>query len=103
MIACREEGMNGFSKRLMFPLWPFGRLLHDKPYPYTISVRDTYERHFVSAQLLESCPALCYPKDCSPPGSSVHGILQARNTGVSCHALLQGIFLTQGSNPHLLH
>ena len=25
-----------------------------------------------------------------------------RNTGVSCHALLQGIFLTQGSNPGLL-
>ena len=35
---------------------------------------------------------LCNPMDCSPPGSSVHG----------CHALLQGIFLTQGSNMRLL-
>ena len=26
-----------------------------------------------------------------------------KNTGVGCHALLQGIFLTQGSNPSLLH
>ena len=26
-----------------------------------------------------------------------------KNTGVSCRSLLQGIFLTQGSNPHLLH
>ena len=26
----------------------------------------------------ESCPTLCDPVDCSPPGSSVHGILQAR-------------------------
>ena len=26
-----------------------------------------------------------------------------KNNGVGCHALLQGIFLTQGSNPHLLH
>ena len=26
----------------------------------------------------QSCPTLCNPKDCSPPGSSVHGILQAR-------------------------
>ena len=26
----------------------------------------------------QSYPALCKPKDCSPPGSSVHGILQAR-------------------------
>ena len=28
--------------------------------------------------LLQSCPALCDPMDCSPPGSSVHAILQAR-------------------------
>ena len=26
----------------------------------------------------QSCPALCNPMDCSPPGSSVHGIFQAR-------------------------
>ena len=26
-----------------------------------------------------------------------------KNTGVGCHLLLQGIFLTQGSNPQLLH
>ena len=36
----------------------------------------------------------------SPPGSSVHGILQ--EYGVGCHALLQGIFLIQGSNPDIL-
>ena len=29
-------------------------------------------------KLLQSCPTLCGPMDCSPPGSSVHGILQAR-------------------------
>ena len=40
--------------------------------------------------------------DCSPPGSSVHGIFSGSNTGVGCHFLLQGIFLTQGSNLHLL-
>ena len=28
--------------------------------------------------ITQSCPTLCDPKDCSPPGSSVHGILQAR-------------------------
>ena len=39
--------------------------------------------------------------DCSAPGSPVHGISQ--NTGVGCHFLLQGIFLTQGSNSSLLH
>ena len=30
------------------------------------------------SESLQSCPTLCYPVDCSPPGSSVHGILQAR-------------------------
>ena len=33
------------------------------------------------AKLLQSCPTLCDPMDCSPPGSSVHGILQARILG----------------------
>ena len=28
-------------------------------------------------QVTQSCPTLCDPVDCSPPGSSVHGILQA--------------------------
>ena len=32
----------------------------------------------VCAKLLQSCLTLCDPMDCSPPGSSVHGILQAR-------------------------
>ena len=50
----------------------------------------------------QSCPTLCDPMDCSPPGSSVHGILQARMME-SCHALLQGIFPTQGRNPGLPH
>ena len=49
---------------------------------------------------LQSCLTLCYPMDCSLPGSFVHGILQARI--LEWVALLQGIFLTQGSNPCLL-
>ena len=32
----------------------------------------------VYAKLLQLCLTLCNPMDCSPPGSSVHGILQAR-------------------------
>ena len=32
----------------------------------------------VYAKSLQLCPTLCCPMDCSPPGSSVHGILQAR-------------------------
>ena len=41
--------------------------------------------------------------DYSPPGSSVHGILQARVLEWAAIFLLQGIFPTQGSNPGLLH
>ena len=32
----------------------------------------------VHAKSLQSCSTLCSPVDCSPPGSSVHGTLQAR-------------------------
>ena len=44
---------------------------------------------------------LCDRMHSSPPGSSVHGILQ--NTGVGYNALVQGIFLTQELKPGLLH
>ena len=49
------------------------------------------------------CLTLCDPMDYSPPGSSVHGDSPGKNTGVGCHALLQGIFPTQGLNPGLPH
>ena len=39
----------------------------------------------------------------SPPGFPVDGDSPGKNTGVSCHALLQGIFPTQGSNPGSQH
>ena len=55
------------------------------------------------AKLLQSCPTLCYPMDCSPPGSSVHEDYPGKNIGVGCHALLQGIFPTQELNWGLLH
>ena len=53
----------------------------------------------VRAQSLLSHPILCNPMDNSlhPWDSPV------KNTGVGCHALLQGIFPTQGWNPCLLH
>ena len=42
------------------------------------------------------CPSLYNPMDCSPPGSSVHGDSPGKKTGVGCHVLQQGIFLTPG-------
>ena len=49
------------------------------------------------------CPTLCDPLDCSPPDSSVHGILQARILEWVAIPFSRGIFPTQGSNPGLLH
>ena len=46
-------------------------------------------------EVAQSCPTLCDPTDCSLPGSSIRGIFQ--------DFLLQGVFLTQGSNPRLQH
>ena len=46
---------------------------------------------------------LCDPTDWSPPGSSVHGILQARILEWVSNFLLQGIFPTQGLKLCLLH
>ena len=53
----------------------------------------------VHATLLQSCPTLCDPKDrILYPWDSPN-----KNTGVGGHALLQGIFVTQGLNWWLLH
>ena len=62
------------------------------------------------AQLLQPCLSLCDPVDCSPPGSSVHGILQATIlewiavlppgdlprdwTHISCSSCIAGRFFT---------
>ena len=39
---------------------------------------------------LQSCPTLCDPMDCGMPSSFVHRDSPGKNTGVGCHALLQG-------------
>ena len=41
------------------------------------------------SEVAQSCPTLCDPIDCSPPGSSVHGIFPGKSTGVGDHCLLQ--------------
>ena len=54
----------------------------------------THHPHDPRSKVAQSCLTLCDPMGCGLPGSSVHGIFQARS---------QGIFLTQGSNPGLPH
>ena len=53
----------------------------------------------VCVLVTQSCPTLCDPMDYSLPGLSVHW--DCPGSGMGCHALFQGIFLTQGLNPGL--
>ena len=57
----------------------------------------------VCSKSLPLCPTLCDPLDCGSPGSSVHGILQARILEWVSMPSSRGIFPTQGPNPCLLH
>ena len=58
----------------------------------------------LESEVAQSCLTLCDLMDCSLPGSSVHGIFQARLIKWGCPPfLLQGIFPTQGSKPGLWH
>ena len=54
------------------------------------------------ANSLQSCLTLCDPMEYSLPDSSIQWDSPDKNTGVSCHATLQGIFPTQGWNLHLM-
>ena len=54
------------------------------------------------AQLLQLCLTLCSPLDYSPPGSSVHGILQARMLEWVAMPFSRRASLPMKSNPHLL-
>ena len=49
----------------------------------------------------QSCLTLCNPMDCSPPGSSVHGILQARILEWAAIPFSRGS--SRPMNPSLLH
>ena len=65
----------------------------------------THTHTYIYEYTMEYCPQslshvwLCYAMDYSLPGSYVHEDSPGKNAGVGCHALLQGIFPTQGSNP----
>ena len=55
------------------------------------------------SEIAQLCPTLCDPMDCSLPGSSVHGILQARILEWVAISFSKGIFPTQGLNLGLPH
>ena len=72
-----------------------------------------FKTYYETRYIYESCSCLCSITSVTSDSLWPHGRLSARllcpwdspgkNTGEYCHALLQGIFPSQGSNPHLLH
>ena len=89
-----------------------GKELRGINYYVKISYKDILYREYSQYFIITMCcvlgqvasvlSTLCNAIDFSLLGSSVHGILQARILE-ACHALLQGIFPTQGLNPDLPH
>ena len=68
-----------------------------------LSVRD-YRKTSYCYLVSQSCPTLSDPMDCSPPSRLLCAWdSPGKNTGVGCHALLQGIFPTRALNTCLLH
>ena len=66
------------SERQFKPLWKYS-LQWAFPEFWTAQEKEKANTElFVLCSVAQSCPALCDPVDCGPPGSSVHGILQAR-------------------------
>ena len=78
-------------------------LTHSGYYVFSMQMSMTKSlQKFACMKSLQVCPTLCDPVDCSPTRLPCPWDSPGKNTGVGCQALLQGIFPTQGSNPHLL-
>ena len=106
------------NENSFFKFWKFSA--NPKNVPYLIRQQFLFLSHFagrrrvrvwgwaesrdgtcVHAKSLQSCPTLCDPVDCSPPASSVHGILQARILEWAAISSSGGL-PTQGSKSCLL-
>ena len=58
--------------------WLSPEILGREEIPWFLLVRRCFSLSEKWVLVTQSCPTLYDPMDCSPPGSSVHGILQAR-------------------------
>ena len=96
--------VNSLGSEEKFQGLPLGPSSHNGS--HSVHQRDMWILYlFPSAVCLvdQSCLTFWDPLDCSQSGSSVHEDSPGMNTGVGLHALPQGIFPTQGSNPGLPH
>ena len=96
-----------YSKKELQVLYPQSKAECEQHYKtntnqiaYNSSEEETI---FNESEVAQSCPTLCDPEDCSLPGSSVHGVLQAIILEWVAISFSMGMFPTQGSNPGLPH
>ena len=85
---------------ILYPVTLLNNQLFYYYYLFFVCVMETLKVKMFVSQLY---PTLCDFMDCSPPSSSVHGILHARILEWIAVFFSRGIFLTQGSNVSLLH
>ena len=116
-VACQALLFVGFSRPEYWSGLPFpppGDLPNPRKEPTSpalvgrfFSTSTTWEALMVISvqfsSVAQSCPTLCDPRDCSPPGSSVRGILQARILEWVAMPSSGGIFPIRGSNLVLPH
>ena len=76
---------------------------HSSTLAWRIGQNQTQQKQLGGGLVAQSCPTLFDPVDCSPTMLLCPWDSPDKSTGVGCHALLQGIFQTQGSNWGLLH
>ena len=70
---------------------------------FTYSLIHSFNDQVYVYSVTQPCPTLLQHHGMQPSRLLCPWAFPGENTGVGCHFLLQGIFLTQGSNPNFLH
>ena len=79
--------------------WGLATKTVEYPAPAWLWIGAHWMKTIFLCSVAKSFLTLCDPMDCRSPGSSVHGTLLGKNTGVGCHFLLQEIFPNPGIKP----
>ena len=99
---CPHSSFTGQWCQPIKKIHPKQKTIIAKCHPYVIEGGDPVQDQETSPGAVHVCSVMSdsYPMDCNLPGSSVEFFRQ-EYWSVGCYFLLQGIFPTQGSNPHL--
>ena len=92
-ISCFISRLNYLSRSTQIPWLPLEHLHNFPPKPNKLAAQELQLQSVcVCVLVVQSCPTLCDPIDCSQPGSSLSPWnFSGKNTGVGCHSLLQDL------------